>query len=127
MTREQGETREKVTFPIILIDDDQWMYVYSAPDGLVQDIEPTFLDDITAMFDGLARPLGIALDEAAEDVFAELQGSKSLLSRLQVHVEEFFTLWTGDDPPQRLTDPREYTKSVSLAYERKRERRNKRA
>jgi hypothetical protein len=75
MKREQGETREKVTFPIILIDDDQWMYVYSAPDGLVQDIEPTFLDDITAMFDGLVRPLGIALDEAAEDVFAELQGS----------------------------------------------------
>ncbi|MCX4853580.1 hypothetical protein OG426_00925 [Streptomyces canus] len=47
------------------------MYVYSSLDELVQDIEPTFLDDIAATFDGLARPLGIALDEAAEDVFAE--------------------------------------------------------
>ncbi|WP_405521645.1 hypothetical protein OG426_00940 [Streptomyces canus] len=58
-------------------------------------------------------------------VFAELQGSESLLSRLQVHVEEFFTSWTEDDPPERLNDPSEYTKSVSQAYEHKRERRKK--
>ncbi|WP_405477388.1 hypothetical protein [Streptomyces canus] len=71
--------------------------------------------------------MGLALDEAAEDVSAELQGSESLLRRLQVHVEEFITSWTEDDPPERLTDPREYTKSVSQAYARKRERRKKRA
>ncbi|MFE9438360.1 hypothetical protein ACFYO2_05005 [Streptomyces sp. NPDC006602] len=106
---------EELRYPVIVVDDDQWMYVYSSPDQLVQDIEPTFLDDITATFDGLARPLRIALDESGEGVFAELRSSDSVLSRLQ------------DDPPERLTDPREYTTSVSQAYERKRERRKKRA
>ncbi|MFE2219739.1 hypothetical protein ACFW93_48585 [Streptomyces canus] len=118
---------EELLYPIIVVDDDQWMYVYSSLDQLVQDMEPTFLDDITATFDGLARCLSIALDETANNVFVELQSPEPQLSRLQVHVDEFFTLWTEDDPVERLTDPREYTKSVSQAYERKRERRKKRA
>jgi hypothetical protein len=112
--------------PLIVIDDDQWMYLYSSLDQLTKDFEPTFLDDITAAFDGLARPLRLVLGETGEGLRVELGKSESLLAQLQDHVDEFFTSWTRDDAPERLTDPREYTQSVTQAYGRKRERHKKR-
>ena len=118
---------EELLYPIIVVDDDQWMYVYSSSGQLVREIEPAFLDDITATFDGLARSLGFALDETSEGVLAELQSPDSGLTRLQLHVDEFFTTWTQDEPPERVSDPGEYTTSVSQAYQRKRERRKKNA
>ncbi|MFB7739351.1 hypothetical protein ACFC08_34340 [Streptomyces sp. NPDC056112] len=105
------------------MDDDQWMYIYTSLDQLVQDIEPAFLDDITAAFDGHARLL--QLDMPREEVCVELRSAEPLLGQLQNHVEEFFALWTHDDPPERLDEPHEYTQSVANAYARKQERRRK--
>src|SRR5689334_3116770 len=102
------------------------MYLYSSLDQLTKDIEPTFLHDITAAFDGLARPLRLTVGNAGGELRVELAGSESFLARLQGHVDVFFTSWTWDNPPKHLTDPREYTQSVTQAYGRKRERRKKR-
>lgn len=117
--------QEEIPTPLIILDDDQWMYVYSSLGQLAEDFEPAFLDDITAAFDGRARPLRLALDESGGGVQVELGGPDSLVLQLQDGVDEFFASWTLDDPPERLTDPRQYIQSVTQAYDRKRERRRK--
>lgn len=112
--------------PLIVVDDDQWMYVYTSASQLTRNVEPVLLDDIEAAFDGLARPLRFVLDETGKEVRTELESSETRLVQLQNHVDEFFASWTLDDPPEHLTDPREYTQEVGRAYARKRERHRKR-
>lgn len=120
-------SNEEFTGPVIVVDDDQWMYVYSSMDQLVQDAEPAFLDDVTAAFDGRARALKLTLDESGEELGIEAESSASQLEQLQSCVEEFFAVWTHNAPPQRLNDPQQYTQSVASAYALRRDRRRKNA
>ncbi|MFJ9357877.1 hypothetical protein [Streptomyces mirabilis] len=116
---------EAEEFPIIVMDDDQWMYVYASLDQLMQDAEPSFLDDVTAAFDGRARALQLSLDESGEEIRIEVKSSDPQLERLQSCVEEFFAAWTHGAPPERLNEPRQYTQSVLSTYALRRDRRRK--
>lgn len=112
-------------FPVMVVDDDQWMYVYTSDELLRADLEPVFLADITGAFDGLGRPLDFAADPGGADAEVRVRGTEPALERLQACAAAFFQVWTHDDPPQRSADPQHYVRSLVEAYERKRERRRK--
>ncbi|MEU6511963.1 hypothetical protein [Streptomyces sp. NPDC046942] len=113
MPHAYGETDEPC-YPLIIVDDDQWVYVYSSPEDVARAVEPALLDDTVDAFDGSARPLRITwAEDSAQVVVAD--GSPHL-HRLQEHMDSFFHAWTTNSPPPHAATAEEYVPRMLEAY-----------
>jgi hypothetical protein len=109
---EQGKIEKTVPFPIILIDDDQWLAVCQSIPDLQLAVEPDFLDDIVAAYDALARPLQLfSWGTRDADTMVRVSGAPEP-GALQWYVRSFFWLWTDDETPELGDDLPQYINSV---------------
>ncbi|MEU9404086.1 hypothetical protein AB0E08_00020 [Streptomyces sp. NPDC048281] len=129
---QQGQADNSVSFPIVLIDDDQWLTVCGSLPDLQLAVEPDFLDDIVAGYDALARPLQLFTQEKEgswgtrdADTMARVSGAPEPQA-LQRDVRRFFSLWTDEEAPEFGDDLLEYINSVKSRVETVRTRRKAR-
>ncbi|MEU8541849.1 hypothetical protein AB0C52_17990 [Streptomyces sp. NPDC048717] len=109
--------------PLIIVDDDQWVYVHSSAEDLARAVEPALLDDIVDAFDGSARPLRITwAEDSAQVVFADRAPH---LRRLQEHMDSFFRAWTMNAPPPHAATAETYVPPMLEAYALRNELRHK--
>ncbi|MER0445839.1 hypothetical protein ABR738_14930 [Streptomyces sp. Edi4] len=107
---------DEPVFPLVLVDDDQWLDICETAQEL--DVEPDFLDDIEAAFDALARPLELF----ARDIRKRWGGQDSetavrvcglpLPNELQGRIRDYFALWTYEEAPAFEGVPQEYIAAV---------------
>ncbi|MDN3263472.1 hypothetical protein QWJ26_27400 [Streptomyces sp. CSDS2] len=109
--------------PLIVVDDDQWVYVYSSAEDLARAVEPALLDDIVDVFDGSARPLRITWAE--DSIQVVIADEAPHLHRLQKHMDCFFRAWTTNAPPPHAAKAEEYIPRVLKAYALRNELRHK--
>ena len=109
--------------PLIIVDDDQWVYVYSSAEDLARAVEPALLDDIVDAFDGSARPLRLTwAEDSAQVVVAD---GAPHLHRLQERMDSFFRAWTTNAPPPHAATAEKYVPRMLEAYALRNELRHK--
>ncbi|MFI1106047.1 hypothetical protein [Streptomyces melanogenes] len=109
-------------YPLILLDDDQWLYVCETHRELWLAVEPDFLDDIEAAFDALGRPLELSAPD--DEVVVRVSGPPRP-DALRQGVEQYFGLWTYSAPPEFHDAVPQYIASVIASVKTAGSRRKK--
>ncbi|MFI2207804.1 hypothetical protein ACH47Z_45685 [Streptomyces sp. NPDC020192] len=108
--QETGGQPTGTVWPVILIDDDQWLTVCESDRDVQLAVEPDFLDDIVAAFDGPARLLRLL--DTQDEVTFEVSGPPQP-EELRRRVQEYFDCWTREAAPAFQEDTRQYIASVA--------------
>ncbi|GHK05874.1 hypothetical protein ACWEWI_37730 [Streptomyces sp. NPDC003753] len=104
------ETGSRPTWPVILIDDDQWLTVCESDRDIQLAVEPDFVDDIVTAYDGLARSLELL--DVGNQVTLQVSGPPQP-EQLHRQVQEYFDFWTREAAPAFQEDVRQYIASVA--------------
>ncbi|WP_329575977.1 hypothetical protein OG500_02480 [Kitasatospora sp. NBC_01250] len=108
-------------YPIIVLDDDQWLDSCRSDDELQRLVEPDFLDeDVAGAFDALARPLRLTVHDGR--IVPQVDGPADP-GRLQEETEKFFHRWTYVQAPPRTEDLARYLAEVTVLARTTRSRR----
>ncbi|MFJ8364285.1 hypothetical protein [Streptomyces sp. NPDC093984] len=89
------ETGSRPTWPVILIDDDQWLTVCESDRDIQLAVEPDFVDNIVVAYDGLARQLELL--EVGNQVTLRVSGPPQP-EQLHRRVQEYRTVEGEIDP-----------------------------
>jgi hypothetical protein len=110
--------------PLIVFDDDHWMSLYDSVESLQDHLEFPFVDEVAAALDGNAVPLRIFA--VGEEVRIEAENTRPELERLQALVDEFFSMWTDEPPPEHRSSASAYVEELASRYRAAKFRRRKR-
>lgn len=113
----------QVMYPVVIFDDDWWMYIVTSSVELENLVEPAFADEIVHAFDGLARPLEIWIE--GDEVRVRIAAMVGDFVALQNEVARSFRYW-ADNPPPHLGNVESFLNDLSEAIETTTFRRKKR-
>jgi len=112
----EKNTDRDLAHPFFLIDDDNWLYIFSTVGALVAQMEPGYPEETKAVYDGNARPLVLTASDDGT-VSLDLQANVSDVAGMSAHVSAFFEEWTSSEPPTvSTTSPEAYAQAVAAAY-----------
>ncbi|MFF7456840.1 hypothetical protein [Kitasatospora sp. NPDC008115] len=119
-------TVQAVSFPCVLVDDDDWLIPCESPEDVRLASEPEFVSDIRDAFDAGGRPLRLfATGPKGNEVDFELAGPADP-ERFRRCVEAYFHHWTDAAPPVFAGDAAGYAAAVVVAARETAVRRRKR-
>lgn len=108
-SREEGNVVSDVVYPIVVIDDDNWLDIYSSEQVALDSFEAPFVDEVRVAFDSRGNQVVVSVNKDEVHISAT---ERSDVVAISSAVQDFFRVWTTSPPPALTNDSRSYVASV---------------